>query len=217
MRGFNSLVLQEQRHLKWRALDPLEQVLMILCGVAITGFSRAGAVRHHHAHDRASLAVAAGSDDDLLHLRHLHRRRRRHAPQRPPLSRRARGIADRQQAAVLRDVQPAGRARRRALHDLFRLPQLSRRLQEPAHAVDDAAVEPLCGHSAVRRPGLRCSRSSRWSTAGSTASPAARTTRRGSRCDHQRQSHLPDGFPVPVPRLYGRAGGVRADRLRAGR
>ena len=33
-----SLVLQEQRHLKWRALDPLEQVLMILCGVAITGF-----------------------------------------------------------------------------------------------------------------------------------------------------------------------------------
>ena len=33
-----SLVLQEQRHLKWRALDPLEQILMILCGVAITGF-----------------------------------------------------------------------------------------------------------------------------------------------------------------------------------
>ena len=33
-----SLVLQEQRHLKWRALDPLEHVLMILCGIAITGF-----------------------------------------------------------------------------------------------------------------------------------------------------------------------------------
>jgi TRAP-type C4-dicarboxylate transport system permease small subunit len=32
------LVLQEQRHLKWRALDSLEQILMILCGVAITGF-----------------------------------------------------------------------------------------------------------------------------------------------------------------------------------
>ena len=39
MPGFNSLVLEEQRHLKWRALDWLEQVLMILCGVAITGFS----------------------------------------------------------------------------------------------------------------------------------------------------------------------------------
>lgn len=34
-----SLVLQEQRHLKWPALDLLEQVLMVLCGVAITGFS----------------------------------------------------------------------------------------------------------------------------------------------------------------------------------
>lgn len=33
-----SLVLQEQRHLKWRALDALEQTLMVLCGVAITGF-----------------------------------------------------------------------------------------------------------------------------------------------------------------------------------
>jgi TRAP-type C4-dicarboxylate transport system permease small subunit len=38
MRGFNSLVLQEQRYLKWDVLDPLEQILMILCGVAITGF-----------------------------------------------------------------------------------------------------------------------------------------------------------------------------------
>jgi TRAP-type C4-dicarboxylate transport system permease small subunit len=38
MRGFDGLVLQAQRHLKWRALDPLEQILMILCGVAITGF-----------------------------------------------------------------------------------------------------------------------------------------------------------------------------------
>lgn len=38
MRKFNGLVLAEQRHLKWPALDLLEQVLMILCGVAITGF-----------------------------------------------------------------------------------------------------------------------------------------------------------------------------------
>ena len=36
---FDSLVLQEQRHLKWRALDPLENLLMVLCGIAITGFS----------------------------------------------------------------------------------------------------------------------------------------------------------------------------------
>jgi len=36
---FDGLVLQEQRHLKWRALDPLENLLMVLCGIAITGFS----------------------------------------------------------------------------------------------------------------------------------------------------------------------------------
>jgi TRAP-type C4-dicarboxylate transport system permease small subunit len=39
MKRFDALVLQEQRHLKWRALDPLENLLMILCGIAITGFS----------------------------------------------------------------------------------------------------------------------------------------------------------------------------------
>lgn len=37
--GFDSLVLQDQRHLKWRALDPVEQLLMVLCGVCISGFS----------------------------------------------------------------------------------------------------------------------------------------------------------------------------------
>jgi TRAP-type C4-dicarboxylate transport system permease small subunit len=39
MKRFDALVLQEQRHLKWRALDPLENMLMVLCGIAITGFS----------------------------------------------------------------------------------------------------------------------------------------------------------------------------------
>jgi TRAP-type C4-dicarboxylate transport system permease small subunit len=33
------IVLQRDRHLKWRAFDPLEALLMVLCGVAITGFS----------------------------------------------------------------------------------------------------------------------------------------------------------------------------------
>ena len=36
---FDGLVLNEQRHLKWRALDPLENLLMILCGICITAFS----------------------------------------------------------------------------------------------------------------------------------------------------------------------------------
>src|SRR5271166_5965790 len=35
----HSLVLERDRHLKWRAFDPVEHILMILCGVALTGFS----------------------------------------------------------------------------------------------------------------------------------------------------------------------------------
>src|SRR4051812_36521815 len=35
----DKLVLQRQRHLKWRALDPLELTLMILCGALCFGFS----------------------------------------------------------------------------------------------------------------------------------------------------------------------------------
>jgi TRAP-type C4-dicarboxylate transport system permease small subunit len=36
---WDRLVLERQRHLKWRALDPLEKFLMMLCGVALFGFS----------------------------------------------------------------------------------------------------------------------------------------------------------------------------------
>jgi TRAP-type C4-dicarboxylate transport system permease small subunit len=34
-----NLILQADRHLKWRALDPLERVLMILCGICLACFS----------------------------------------------------------------------------------------------------------------------------------------------------------------------------------
>jgi TRAP-type C4-dicarboxylate transport system permease small subunit len=33
------LVLDRQRHLKWRALDRLEMILMIICGLTLFGFS----------------------------------------------------------------------------------------------------------------------------------------------------------------------------------
>ena len=33
------IVLQRDRHLKWRAFDRIELLLMVLCGVAIAGFS----------------------------------------------------------------------------------------------------------------------------------------------------------------------------------
>jgi TRAP-type C4-dicarboxylate transport system permease small subunit len=33
------LVIARHRHLKWKALDPLEHVLMVLCGASIIGFT----------------------------------------------------------------------------------------------------------------------------------------------------------------------------------
>jgi TRAP-type C4-dicarboxylate transport system permease small subunit len=33
------LVIARHRHLKWRALDPLEHVLMVFCGISIAGFT----------------------------------------------------------------------------------------------------------------------------------------------------------------------------------
>src|SRR5262249_42709946 len=38
----DKLVLQRQRHLKWRALDRLELILMIICGLTLFGFSMSG-------------------------------------------------------------------------------------------------------------------------------------------------------------------------------
>ena len=35
----DSIVLETQRHLKWRAFDVLERIGMALCGICITGFS----------------------------------------------------------------------------------------------------------------------------------------------------------------------------------
>jgi TRAP-type C4-dicarboxylate transport system permease small subunit len=39
MRIADKLVLKRQRHLKWRALDVLEMILMITCGLLLFGFS----------------------------------------------------------------------------------------------------------------------------------------------------------------------------------
>ena len=37
--AFRTFVIHRHRHLKWKALDPIENVLMVLCGVSITGFT----------------------------------------------------------------------------------------------------------------------------------------------------------------------------------
>jgi TRAP-type C4-dicarboxylate transport system permease small subunit len=41
MADFRALVLQRHRHLKWKALDPIEAVLMVLCGICISMFTLA--------------------------------------------------------------------------------------------------------------------------------------------------------------------------------
>src|SRR5665213_1765546 len=112
---------------------------------------RAGAVRYRDPDCRSSVAVAAGSYHDLLHLRHFLRRCRGHPAQRPPLSCRPGGIDDRPGTAIPRNFQPVGRARRRSLHGLFRLFQRARRIQEPEHAVHDADGGVLRRHSDVWR------------------------------------------------------------------
>ena len=64
MRLAERLVLQRQRHLKWRAFDRLEMILMIMCGVLPLRLLHVGCLRHRHAHDRSPLAVVAGGDVD---------------------------------------------------------------------------------------------------------------------------------------------------------
>jgi TRAP-type C4-dicarboxylate transport system permease small subunit len=41
MANFRALILQRHRHLKWKAFDSLEAVLMVLCGVCIAMFTLA--------------------------------------------------------------------------------------------------------------------------------------------------------------------------------
>ncbi len=106
---------------------------------------------------------------------------------------------------------------RRVVHDLFRLSEFPRRLQKPAHAVDDADGDALYRHPDLRRPGCAVHhRADGERLAPWLSRPSAphHEEQGAKRCDHQWRAHRPDGLPVPVPRLHGRAGGLRADRAR---
>src|SRR5581483_473032 len=121
MTRFDSLVLRDQRHLKWRVLDPLENLLMVLCGVAITGFS---IVVLADILTRAMGHPLVWAQEMMMSLFIYGIFAGGAAATRPPLSGGARRIAVRQQAAVLRDIQPRRGAGGGDLHDLFRLPEL---------------------------------------------------------------------------------------------
>ncbi len=53
MADFRALILQRHRQLKWKAFDPLEAILMVLCGVSIFMFTLAVLLRRDHAHASA--------------------------------------------------------------------------------------------------------------------------------------------------------------------
>ena len=125
MKRFNGLVLQEQRHLKWHALDPLENILMILCGIAITGFSivvLADIITRAIGHP---LFWAQETMMSFFIYGIFAGRCRCHAPQRSPLSGGAGRVDERAEAAVFRAVQPRCRARSCDMHELFWLSQLT--------------------------------------------------------------------------------------------
>ena len=147
----DKLVLQRQRHLKWRSFDRLELILMIVCGVLCFGFSLSvtcDIVTRTIGHPWLWLQEV---DLHAVHLRDLHRRRRRHPPQRSSLSDRdLRGDA-RHAAADRRDHHSHRGARRRVLPDLVRLPQLSAGVWQFPPAVGHADRLALCGDPAVRR------------------------------------------------------------------
>src|SRR6185312_4394945 len=125
------------------------------------GALRPGALRpfpvsmrgHRHARNRPGVAVAAGSHLDAVYLRHLHRLRRRHAPQRPPLPHRARRIAARRRPQGRRDRHPARDARGGGVHDLVRLHQLHARLRQLPAAFEHADRVALRRDPARGRPG----------------------------------------------------------------
>ena len=98
MADFRALILQRHRHLKWKAFDWLEAMLMILCGVCIAMFTLAVFCDVRHAHDRRAVAVAAAGDDRVLRLGRLHRHGGGDAPQRPLLSDRDHQADDRRAA-----------------------------------------------------------------------------------------------------------------------
>ena len=150
---FDGLVLNEQRHLKWRALDPLEHVLMILCGICITGFSVTvlgdvitRAIGHPWLFAQETMmtffmygifigVAAATRRNDHLYLAVL-----------------AESMTGNRRL-FFELFNRVGRALRRVLHDLLRLPEFSRRLQKSTNAVDDPNCNALHRHPDLRRPG----------------------------------------------------------------
>jgi TRAP-type C4-dicarboxylate transport system permease small subunit len=216
MNGFNSLVLQEQRHLKWRALDWLEQVLMILCGVAITGFSvlvMCDIVTRTIGHpwlwlQEATMTFfiygifigvgAATRRNDHLYLAVLAE----------SLTGNKRLFFEMFNRLVVLGVAVCmiyfGYLNFLDGFKSLRMPSMT-----PLSSL--YAAIPLCG--VLVSIFIIEQMVNGWHNGFVGTNDE---TRRGRRCDQQWRTHLPDGIFVLVPRLHGRASGLRTDRRRAG-
>ena len=191
---------------------------MVLCGVCLAGFSTSVFFDVLTRTLGCAVALAAGGHQHVLRLRHLHRRRRGDATQRPPLSLGDHREHTRRAPPRDRDLQPTGRARGRAVHGLFRLHQFPAGLWQLPHAVDDADRLALCGD-----PGSPAVLIALFTVEqlvnGWRHGFEIATSRLTKRCmslksaaDEQRLDPDHDGRAVPRARLYRRAGRVQPDR-----
>ncbi len=145
------LVLQRQRHLKWRALDWLELALMVLCGVLCFGFSlsvTADIVTRQLGSPWLWLqevtstlfiyAIFVGTAVATRRNDHLYL---------TAISESMHGTM----RIIVGGHHPLGRAGRGLLPDLVRLPQLSQRLRQLPPAVGHADRLALCHHPGLGR------------------------------------------------------------------
>ena len=96
-----ALVIQRHRHLKWPALDWLEALLMILCGVCMFGFTMCVFFDVMTRDHWLPVAVAAAGHHWLLRLGRVRRHGGRHPPPRPHLPRRDHAAHDGTQAPAI--------------------------------------------------------------------------------------------------------------------
>ena len=77
----DKLVLNRQRHLKWKALDNLEMILMIICGLTLFGFSMSVCADITTRIIGRPWLWLQEVTSTSVHLRNFHRRSGRHPPQ----------------------------------------------------------------------------------------------------------------------------------------
>ena len=98
------LVVARHRHLKWKALDPLEHVLMVICGLSIIGFTSSVFLDVLTRKSALPFPLAAIGDHRLFRLGDFYRHGHRNAPHRPPQFSRDHQAVERAEADLYGDI-----------------------------------------------------------------------------------------------------------------